>query len=370
MTLAPSATLTLNGADSLTSVQLGGTATVPATVYTPNLYASTVTAGGQLAVLGRARLGVAGFTSDGLLTLADGTGSTARTRLTNSGLANLSFGGGSRTVVGTPAGATAGGLAALDLGGRQAVVTGGVLENNGVVANGTVVAAAGGVVRGAGVYAGPVLTQGGGSFRAGNGPGRATAGGWAFQAGGQFDFQINHPAGQAGPTPGGTGWGLLRVRALSDPDAGTTAGNLSVTATAGSPYTLKLQTLTPAGPDAFGPLSGFNPSQPYSWAFLSYEGSYSGPADLNGVVAIDASQFVNSPAGGRFSLFHDTVAHQVGVSFTPGAGAGPRAAGRGAGGIRLAGGPPAQRAKRPSREVWTLVEPHRYYPAPAPNGRQ
>jgi hypothetical protein len=100
----------------------------------------------------------------------------------------------------------------------------------------------------------------------------------------------------------------------------STPGGLTVTATPANRYTLFLQTLqnpSLVGQDNFGAMANFDPSQSYSWALLTFEGSYSGPADLNAVFTIDASQFANATAGGAFSVVLNPATHTISLQFTP-----------------------------------------------------
>ena len=117
-----------------------------------------------------------------------------------------------------------------------------------------------------------------------------------------------------------SGWGLGVVKVLTDPFTMlSTTGSLSVSANPGDKYTLRLQTLqnpSTVGQDNLGMMANFNLTQPITWTFLTYEGSYSGPADLNSVITIDRGQFANTP-GGNFSISLDTAAHTVGLSYTP-----------------------------------------------------
>src|SRR5213079_835035 len=149
------------------------------------------------------------FQTYGVLSLAPAP-SGQFTQLTNTGTTPLNFNGGSRTFLATPA--TAGQLAAgIDLFGKNAVVAGGLFVNNGYVIDstgggagpGTVVADFGALVKGAGFFQNPVVTQNGGRFQAGNSPGAASFGTFAFGPGGVSDyvFAINDATGTAGPAP-------------------------------------------------------------------------------------------------------------------------------------------------------------------------
>src|SRR4029079_15918589 len=145
------------------------------------------------------------------LTLAPAT-SPAVTQLTNTGTTPLHFNGGSRTFIGTPATASQF-VAGTDLNGKNAVVAGGLLANNGFVVDtsagstGRVVADFGALVKGAGFYQSPVVTQNGGRDQAGNSPGAAACGSFMFGPGGVNDyvFSINDATGSVGPAPDAAG---------------------------------------------------------------------------------------------------------------------------------------------------------------------
>lgn len=91
---------------------------------------------------------------------------------------------------------------------------------------------------------------------------------------------------------------------------------LVINATSSNRFTLKVISLTLAG--ANGQLSGFDPSQAYSWNIIDYD-SLSGTFDPN-AFTIDTSQFANSLAfdargNGTFSL--SDVDGQIRLNFTP-----------------------------------------------------
>lgn len=322
-----SSTLTLNGTDTLVNFSHGGQITVAAGNITTSANGFTNEANGRITVgnstTSGATLTVTDFISYGLINLTSGgTVSAQRNRLTNTSISDMYFGGGSRTFIGSAAAPNAN-SAFLNLGGKQAIVSGGLLVNNGTVSNGTVVADFGAIVKGAGTFVNPVITQNGGAYAVGNSPGRATNGSFVFNGGGQFIFQINNAVGMPGPVPDGnsqvSGWSLIEVKALNDEDLGITTGAFTVSATAGSKYTIKLQTLqnpTTVGSDNFGPAANFNPNQSYSWAFMTYEGSYTGPSDLNTVLNIDTSQFANV-TNGTFSIVNNAAMQTVSIEYAP-----------------------------------------------------
>ena len=216
--------------------------------------------------------------------------------------------------------------AGIDLHGSNAVVAGGLFVNNGYVVDSvgagtkTVIADYGSLVKGAGFYQNSVQTVNGGKFQSGNSPGTSSFGTFTFGTGGvtNYQWQINDP----GPSPtfssapgiaGGTssvtgspdfGWSLVKAIKV-----GPSPGNFTWTATAASPLTVILQTLTgqtTVGNDVLGPMQNFDPTHAYSWQFVTWAGNYTGPTDaatLNSETIFDQSSgpFANTiPAQATF----------------------------------------------------------------------
>jgi hypothetical protein len=129
-------------------------------------------------------------------------------------------------------------------------------------------------------------------------------------------FQINNATGDAGPTPDEndevSGWSLV------------SAGDFAWAATADQPVTIGLETLanpTTEGDDVAGPMSNFDPTQAYSWAAVTWTGTYTGPtnaADLDGSTSFDTSQFVNSFSG-NFGWSLDLANKTLYLTYTPAA---------------------------------------------------
>jgi autotransporter-associated beta strand protein len=290
---------------------------------------------GSITVGAASQVNAADFQTYGLLTLVPAASDSGqqKTRLTNAGTTPLYFNGGSRTFIGTPQ--TAGlNLALVDLNGQNAIVAGGLFINNGFVGDSTgsgatIVADFGSLVKGAGVYANSVITQNGGKFQAGNSPGKATFGSFAFGPGGvnNYVFAINDAAGTAGPSPDArghvSGWGL--VQAIRD-TAGQTGlpGDFTWTATPAAKLTVALETLlnpTTVGVDLAGPMDHFDPTRAFVWPSVEWAGSYAGPADaaaLDAATAFDTSGFVN-PVAGSFGWQLDAGRHALSLTYTPAA---------------------------------------------------
>ena len=268
-------------------------------------------------------------------------GSGQRSLLTNIGTTPLYFDGGSRTFIGTAATAinpTTGPpafVAGIDLQGQNAVVAGGLLVNNGFVAdssnggNGTatVIADFGSLVKGAGFFQNPVITQNGGKFQAGNSPGSAVFGRLILGPGGvnSYVFAIDDATGVAGPNPDAlgqvSGWGLIKATRQVVGTV-TTSGDFTWTATPGDKLTVAIDTLvnpTTVGDDIAGPMADFDPTRSYIWVAVHWIGAYAGPVDvanLNADTAFDASGFSN-PVAGSFGWNLDPADHTLSLTYTP-----------------------------------------------------
>ena len=73
------------------------------------------------------------------------------------------------------------------------------------------------------------------------------------------------------------------------------------------------------GTDVAGPMAHFDPSQPYSWPAVTWDGTYAGPADaaaLTAATAFDTAGFLN-PVGGTFGWDLDTSGHTLSLTYTP-----------------------------------------------------
>jgi hypothetical protein len=292
---------------------------------------STNAGSGSITVGASSQLRVTDFQTYGQLNLVPGTAAVP-TMLTNAGSSVLSFNGGSRTTIATPATATSF-LAGVELNGKNAVVAGGLLVNNGFIIDSAtggvarVVADFGALVKGAGFYQSPVLTQNGGRFQAGNSPGAVSFGSFEFGPAGvsSYVFQVNDATGVAGPTPNASnqvsGWGL--VKAIHQTiGSTTTSGNFDWTADPVNKLNFVLQTLanpTTVGNDVAGPMADFDPLLSYSWPAVQWAGAYNGPADagtLNASTVFDTTGFLN-PVAGQFGWSLDTAGHTLSLTYTP-----------------------------------------------------
>ena len=132
----------------------------------------------------------------------------------------------------------------------------------------------------------------------GNSPGTLTFGaGLTFDQAGAYDWQIQSVTGTPGQS---TTWDLVSVD-----------GALNITATPGSPFTIKVLSLDPLGLPGF--VSDFSSGNSYSWTMASATGGISG-FDQS-VFAINASGFQNPLGSGSFFLTSDGT--NLMMNFTP-----------------------------------------------------
>jgi hypothetical protein len=164
-----------------------------------------------------------------------------------------------------------------DGSGSSLDLNGGLLVNNGTIA-GTTNVNAGAMAQGSGVY-GPVNLNLGGTFKPGNSPGSVSTGATAWNAGGEYLFELNDATGTAG-----TNWDLWTI-------------NGELTLTAGSEVVLGVVSESGTAP---GPAQHFDDTQNYSWQIASASGGIVGfnPADFQ----IDTSGFANDLGGGQFAV--------------------------------------------------------------------
>jgi autotransporter-associated beta strand protein len=351
-----STTISQTGPGSYTNFTNGGKLTIA-----PNINGSIAMSGfsnegsGAIVVGATSALNVADFQTYGSFTVSPAavTENFSQTTLvTNTGTSPLFFNGGSRTFLGTPStasfpsnwpDASLRGLptfvAGLDLHGQNAVVAGGLFVNNGYVEDstnnfqgtGTIVADFGSLVKGAGYFQNTVITQNGGKFQAGNSPGMATFGQFAFGPGGvsNYVFAIDDATGTGGPTPDAaglvSGWSLVRVIGTRAPRAGSDKlGDFTWTATPAKKLVVSIETLlnpTTVGSDVVGAMDHFDPTLSYSWPALDWTGSYAGPTDtatLDASTAFDLTDFAN-PVAGSFGWALDPGDHTLSLTYTPSA---------------------------------------------------
>jgi fibronectin-binding autotransporter adhesin len=345
MTIRPAATLTSNsGSDLFLNVSNGGALNVAAGLASPVTFTGFTNQGSGTITIGAASsVNVSDFQSYGTLTLNPATVGAVpfqTTEIVNTGTSPLSFNGGSRTFLGTPA--TAGPptapnfVAGIDLKGQNLTVAGGLFVNNGYVLDsttsgpmGTIIVDFGALYKGAGYTGVSVVTQNGGKVQAGNSPGAAAYGKFVFGPGGvsNYVFAIDDATGTAGPSPDAaghvSGWGLIDAVRLTIGGA-TSSGDFAWTATPSAKLTVSLDTLvnpTTVGTDVAGPMADFDPSHAYSWPATRWSGTYSGPTDvaaLDAATSFDTSGFLN-PVSGTFGWSLDAASQTLSLTYTPSA---------------------------------------------------
>jgi fibronectin-binding autotransporter adhesin len=334
VTTYASTVINQTGAGSYTNFTNGGPLTVAAGPATPVAMTRFTNQGSAAITVGAVSVvDVTDFQTYGTLTLNPAVaGSGQFTELANTGSSPLDFNGGSRTFIGTPQTANQGFLAGIDLHGQNAIVAGGLLVNNGFVADSTnsgatVVADFGSLVKGAGFFQNPVITQNGGKFQAGNSPGGATIGRFVLGPGGvdNYVFAIDDATGMAGPGPDVaghvSGWGLVKAVQESF-ESIITRGDFTWTATPVDRLSVALQTLvnpTTVGMDIAGPMADFDPTKSYIWSAVRWAGTYSGPTGATALdvdTVFDTTGFLN-PVAGTFGWSLDTADHTLSLTYTP-----------------------------------------------------
>jgi autotransporter-associated beta strand protein len=351
-----------NGNDQFVNFTNGGTMTVAANLTSPVTFNGFTNQGsGSITVGQNSQVNATDFQSYGTVTLQPGSFngvSGGVTQITNTGGAAMYFNTGSRTFISTVA-QVANQNAGIDLHGSDAVVAGGLFVNNGFVYDSTgtnhrVIADYGSLVKGAGYWQTLPRTQNGGTFIAGNSPGRATTGN--FYVGGPNDpnqglsnytWQINdagpsttYPSapGLSGPSPNMadqvSGWGVLAGTPRT-PVPPPQRGDMHWDATSTDRFTIHLNTLLapydaggnpsagggyePVGDNSPGPMSHFDPSMSYGWKLFQYAGSYFGPTDtatLDASTNFDTAGFLN-PYAGRFDWVLNQTTDEMDLVYTP-----------------------------------------------------
>jgi autotransporter-associated beta strand protein len=303
---------------------------------------------GSLTIGAASTVNVSNFQSYGILMINPATVGASphqQTVLKNLGTSVLGFNGGSRTKIGTPQTAVYPNnwpdpslrgqptfVAGIDLNGKNAIVTDGIFVGNGFVIdssnNGTgtatVIAHYGSLVVGQ-YFQNPPQTIPGGRFEVS--VGTTSFGSLVLGSGGvnTYVFAIDDAAGTPGATPIGngpaSGWGL--ARAVRDvPGGPKTPGDVTWTATPASPLQVSLATIiNPSGDgdDTPGPMANFDPSRPYIWQAVRWDGNYLGPADaatLDASTAFDTSGFLN-PIAGTFGWQLDAANNTLSLTYTP-----------------------------------------------------
>jgi autotransporter-associated beta strand protein len=161
-------------------------------------------------------------------------------------------------------------------------VSEGRLNVNGSLASGSpVTVASGATLGGTGTAAGTVAANG--TLAPGNGVGTLNTGAETWNSGGSYEVQINNATGTKGGDPG---WDWLNI-----------SGGLTVNATSGSKFTIKVVSLS--GGSA-GNAANFDNTQNYSWIIATASSGVSG-FDAT-AFTIDTSGFSNGQGTGHFVI--------------------------------------------------------------------
>lgn len=122
-----------------------------------------------------------------------------------------------------------------------------------------------------------------------------------LSGGGIYEWNLKSPTGVAG-----TDWDLVTIN---------TPTTLTISATAGTPFNLKLISVNSAG--SVGTAAGFA-QQNYVWKIFDTSSTTISPAFDATFFSIDSSQFTtNLGSGGTFSFYKDSSTHNLMLSFTP-----------------------------------------------------
>lgn len=174
-----------------------------------------------------------------------------------------------------------------------AAVTGGANFNGSrfVLSNGQLLSGTGSVV-------GAIAVESGGIVSPGSSTGQLTLSDTVLGPQGSYKFEINNALGTAGSTS--SGWDLLNC-----------SGILDVSATAESPFHIRIRSLT--SDQLAGPMPQFNSSNAYSWTIAQASSIVNFDPDK---FSLDTSGFGNDLNGGEFEVTLN--GNTVRLNFVPG----------------------------------------------------
>lgn len=238
--------ITVSGAE--TSLQFDGLLSGNAA---SNAGLITVASGGVLAV---------GSVSNMHSLAIDSGGVVSAGAVTNTGLLNIASGG---------------------LLSGASVTNAGTIVNDGAL-NAAVTTTGDGLLTGSGSINGTLTISSGGTLAPGGSIGSMEGTDASFKQGGVFDFEINDATGGIG-----AGWDGLRL-----------SGALHLDEMTGNPFLVKIRTLDLA--NGAGMAANFDPSQDYSWSFVTASGGIAG-FDAHWF-SINTDGFLNERDGGSFSI--------------------------------------------------------------------
>jgi hypothetical protein len=168
------------------------------------------------------------------------------------------------------------------------------VNGSGSLGSGPVTVLSGATLAGTGTVSGTVTISGAVSPGTGTGVGTMSTGGQTWNSGGSDVFALNNATNSSG-------WDFLNV-----------GGAINIQSASGSPFTIKLVSLTSA--NAPGPAPGFAGSQPATWTVATASG---GIQNLSpGSVVVDTTAFSNTFAG-AFSVTTDATGNSLLVNYTP-----------------------------------------------------
>ena len=164
--------------------------------------------------------------------------------------------------------------------GTTTVSAGKLLVNGSTASGSAVTVASTATLGGVGTVGGTVVANG--TLAPGNSPGTLTTAGETWNGGGIYEFQITNATSTAG-----LGWDLLN-----------NTGSLTVGATSGNQFTIKVVSLDASG--AANPAANFDNTANYTWLIATNDGGVTGfPASS---FLIDTNGFKNDQGPGRFLI--------------------------------------------------------------------
>lgn len=186
---------------------------------------------------------------------------------------------------------------------RNVTVNGGNFKYNSSSAYTGTFSLTSGTVSGSGNLGSTPLSIGSGvTLAPGNSPGTTNSGTQTWASLGTYQWEINKVAASGGAKGNINGW-----------DWDNITGNLNITATSGSKFTIDIVGLEPAG-NSSGVVTGFNNTLNYTWTIASVSGSISGfdPSLFN----LSTTNFSNNNAlgGGNFSI--EQAGTDINLKFT------------------------------------------------------
>jgi autotransporter-associated beta strand protein len=160
----------------------------------------------------------------------------------------------------------------------------GNVQVNGSLSNSAVTVASSAAISGTGTVTTVAINSGGTNSPGASGPGTLASGAQTWAGLGNYLWKINNATGSRGADPG---WSWLNI-----------AGSLTINATAGSKFVIRITSLSLA--DAAGPAANFDNTATYVWTIASASGGIVG-FDVS-KFTLDTSAFQNSLGAGAFSL--------------------------------------------------------------------